>query len=257
MSVTITLVGKTLATTAAKKFGGKIVERWTRYRAERFFESFAESIGTEVCTGLQSERVDDALDKILSDDTKSEVLFDAYRRVCFSQSKAIGPRIIGLLTGRLVHEGRMADQKEEAVFAAAELLSDGDFIEFMKSYNDHRKKADGISDQGAEHYMLGDSVVVRWLEDSVDNSLLSSHRLDIGPFPWADAFGRWATRLEQCGLMEARIQQADRPPSSPTRGIAMRALTVVTTVTFCSGCALLDELLGRSFGSEKAHRNNA
>jgi hypothetical protein len=250
MSATISLIGKTVATSVAKKFGGKVVERWTRYRADRFFEGFAETVGLEVSTGVQSEEVDQRLDAILSDETKSEVLFDAYRRVCFSKSKTIGPRIIGLLTGLLVIEGRMANHDEERVFEAAELLADGDFIEFMKSYQKHRKKAEGISEQEVEHHMLGDSVVVRWLVDSSDSSSPSPHKFDIGPFPWEDAFGRWAFDLWQSGLMEARIQQTDRPLSSTTRGRAMTSMTVITMITFYPGCALLLKLLLRSLGPE-------
>lgn len=249
MTAAIAVIGKSVATSFAKKFGEKVIERWTRYRADRFFEGFVDAVGSEFSTGVQSEEVDRRLAAILSDETKSEVLFDAYRRVCFAKSKKLGPRIIGLLTGQLVHEGRMANYAEERVFEAAESLSDGDFIEFMKSYEEHRKKAKGVTDLKAEHCMLGDSVIVRWSEDSLDPNSLTGHKFDIGPFPWEEALGRWATRLEQCGLMEARIQQADRSPGS-SRGVAIRALTVTTTITFCPGCALLNVLLGRSFGPE-------
>ena len=215
LAVATSVIGKSVATTVAKKFGGAVVERWTRHRAERFFEGFVETIGIESSTGIQTEEVDRRLAAILADDNKSEALFDAYRRVCFSKSKTLGPRVIGLLTGQLVHDGRMADYMEESVFEAAESLSDGDFIEFMKSYEEHRKKAEGITDANAEHHMLGDSVIVRWSDESSDTSSPFGGELDISPFPWEDALGRWAAKLKATGLLEERVRQTSQQRSQP------------------------------------------
>ncbi len=134
LTVATSVVGKSVATTVAKKFGGAVIERGTRYRAERFFEGFVETIGVESLSDVESDELDRRWATILADETKSEILFDAYRRVCFSKSKTLGPRIVGLLPVQLVHEGRMADYTEERVFEAAEILSDGNFMEFMKSF---------------------------------------------------------------------------------------------------------------------------
>lgn len=240
LTVATSVVGKSVAAIVAKKFGGAVIERWTRYRAERFFEGFVETIGIESLSHFQSDEVDKRLATILADETKSEVLFDAYRRVCFSKSKTFGPRIIGLLTGQLVHEGRMADYTEEHVFEAAEILSDGDFTEFMKSYKEHRKKAEGVTYPNGEHSMLGDSVIVRWTEQT-------GHEVDIGSFPWEDALGRWAVYLKQCGLLEERVQQ-ELLRSREVEGVT--STSVNTTIIFCSGCARLYELLLRSLGPE-------
>jgi hypothetical protein len=246
-------IGKSVATTFAKKFGVAVIERWTRHRAERFFEGFVEAVNVESSTGAQTEEVDSKLTAILADETKSEVLFDSYRRVCFSKSKTLGPRIIGLLTGQLVHQGRMADNNEECVFAAAELLSDGDFIEFMKGYQEHRKKAEGITDRKAEHCLLGDSVIVRWCEEKAWFSSWGGGDVDIGPFPWEDALGRWAMGLKQAGLIEERIQQATRqsPPSVQEGQGEQNLLIVTTTITFFPACVRLYDLLSRSLGAEK------
>ncbi|MFM9709894.1 hypothetical protein, partial [Streptomyces galilaeus] len=78
-------------------FGKSVIEKWTRYRAERFFEAFVETIGIELVDGVETPETDRQLAEILADDFKTETLYDAYRRVCFSKSKTIGPRIIGLL----------------------------------------------------------------------------------------------------------------------------------------------------------------
>ena len=250
LTVATSVIGKSVAKTVVKKFGGAVVERWTRYRADRFFEGFVETVGIEFSTGVETDEVDRRLTAILADDTKSEVLFDAYRRVCFSKSKTLGPRIIGLLTGQLVHEGRMADYTEERVFEAAELLSDGEFIEFMKGYQEHRKKAEGITDLKAEHCMLGDSVIVRWSEESSDSSSRFGSELDIGPFPWEEALGRWAVTLKATGLLEERVRQRSQQHSRPHEDEQVTSTSVTTTITFCSGCARLYELLSRSLGPE-------
>ena len=218
LALVASALGKTVATAVAKKFGGKVVERWTRYRAEQFFEGFVETIGVEISSGLQSDEVDEQLDAILADDTKTEVLFDSYRRVCFSKSKKLGPRIIGILTGQLVHEGRMADSSDERIFAAAELLSDGEFIDFMKGYYKHRKQAEGLTDLKGEYCMLGESVLVQWSRQASDLRGFIEGEVDIGSFPWEDALGRWAVVLHQCGLLEDRIQQT--------------TMATTTTITF-------------------------
>jgi hypothetical protein len=84
MSLIATTVGKSVATNVAKKFGGAVVERWTRHRAESFFEAFVEGVGLELASGVQTGELNQQIDAMLADDTKSEILFDAYRRVCFS-----------------------------------------------------------------------------------------------------------------------------------------------------------------------------
>jgi hypothetical protein len=231
----------TAAISFAKKFGGSVIARWTNYRAERFYKGFIESFGNELSTGIESPEVNTRLDKILADDTKSEILFDAYRRVCFSTSKDIGPRIIGLLTGQLVREGRMADKMEENVFEAAELLSDGDLLEFMKSYQGHRRRAEGITNPESECYMLEGSVVVQWREVSSSSSAPSSS-MDIGPFPWRTDIGRWAGKLNSIGLIETKVEQVS--------GLAYNNLgiTIKTRVVYHSSCTKLSDLLSRSFG---------
>jgi hypothetical protein len=247
ITLAISAIGKTVAASITKKFGGSVIERWTRKRAESFFQSFAEALALEFSTGVQTEEVDKRLADILAEDIKSEVLFDAYRRVCFSKSKTLGPKIIGLLTGQLVREGRMADHNEERIFESAELLSDGDFIEFLKSYLEHRSKAEGVTDNNAEHSMLGDSIMVRWLVESADSSSFMSkygQDLEIGPFPWQEALGRWAVTLKATGLMEERVRQSFHMDEKITK------TSVTTTITFNAGCARLYELLSRTLGPD-------
>lgn len=241
-------LAKPAVTALTKKFGRPVVERWTRHRAERFFEGFVEAIGNESSTGIETRELDEQLDEILSDDAKSEVLFDAYRRVCFSTSKTLGPRIIGLLTGQLVLQGRMADETEERVFEAADSLSDGEFVAFMKSYQKLRDKAKGVTDPEAECFMLGGSVVVRWSEESGSTKMPSGAKVDISPFPWQEALGRWAAKLNAASLVEVRVEQTTTQSYEISDDNDSVGTCINTRVIFSSGCATLYDLLLRSLG---------
>src|SRR5436190_1429707 len=84
------------------KFLGNVVHRWQNHRAHVFLEALAQTVA-EDNSGPDAERkVDEALEDALTDEHKTEILFDAYRRVVLSTSKELGPRIIALLTARLL-----------------------------------------------------------------------------------------------------------------------------------------------------------
>jgi hypothetical protein len=243
------IAGKAVLTSAVKKASSSVIERWTSYRAQRFFEGFVENIEMELREGVETTDVDEQLRAILSDDGKSEVLFDAYRRVCLSKSKTIGPRIIGLLTGQLVNEGRMATDAEERVFAAAELLADGDFLEFLRCYSAYRRKAQDVKDVTGESMMEGEAIVVKWCEED-DQERWQGGEFDIGPFNWHKALGRWSVGLEQSGLVHSDVRQKVARRFMHGTGQTPTVTTVKTTITFDSACARLEELVLRSVGSD-------
>lgn len=119
---------------AEKSFHKHVIERWTRHRARIFLETFCESL---LSTSKSDEDIGALLDKLLSDEGKSEAVFDAYRAVCLSRSKNIGPRIIALLTAELVLAEKNSDESDDLIFSAAEQLFDSelnDFSEFAISY---------------------------------------------------------------------------------------------------------------------------
>lgn len=93
--------GESIAASLATKFASNVIEKWTRYRAENFFEEFQHRLIEGHISGDQYIDVADDIDDILSDEKGSEVVYDAYRRVSLSSSKDIGPRIIGVLTAEL------------------------------------------------------------------------------------------------------------------------------------------------------------
>lgn len=109
--------GTALVNSLAKSFTANVIERWTKYRAERFFEEFQNRLLSNRIDGEQDSRVMHDIEGILSTEHGSEVIFDSYRRVSLSSSKNIGPRIIGLLTAEICIEERVANDFEELTFS--------------------------------------------------------------------------------------------------------------------------------------------
>lgn len=126
------LAGKQAVGAAMQYFKSSVVERWSIYRAQKFFEVFLEEVRKESDSRFDSADLNDMLRNVASTDKQSAALFDAYRRVALSASKDIGPRIIGMLTAVIVLEDRQATNDEELIFQAAEVLNDRDFDDLDK-----------------------------------------------------------------------------------------------------------------------------
>lgn len=77
----LVLGGEKLTVAVLRKLGSTVIERWTRHRATKFFEAFVETLSAEQRTRIESSDTNDALDAMLDSDVKSEVLFNAYRRL--------------------------------------------------------------------------------------------------------------------------------------------------------------------------------
>jgi hypothetical protein len=243
---------KPAAEALAGKFGKSVIERWTRYRAERFFEAFVGALATEATSGVEASNTEQFLSCILEDEVRSEALYDAYRRVCFSKSKNLGPRIIGLLTAQLVNKGRMATTEEEAIFEGAELLSDMEFIDFMKDYHRYRTKAKNAPD--VHTYMEEESVVVLLHEDLSDKTNVHRQQVEVGPLDLEESLGRWAVTLTQTGLLSQKTKQTlvyEEPSDYPRERKSQLSTGVASTVYFRPGCTRLYDLICRALGSSK------
>ena len=83
-------------------------------RMQYFLVQLQEELEKEATAGSETSKPDELLKKLLSDETGKEILFDSYKRVSLSASKELGPRIIALLTLKLLKENRFAN--EDAVF---------------------------------------------------------------------------------------------------------------------------------------------
>lgn len=77
-------------------FRAHVVDRWSRRRAQEFLGEFCEEVSRQR-GGITSDALDELLTKMVEDEICSEILFDAYRRVALSKSRALGPRVIALL----------------------------------------------------------------------------------------------------------------------------------------------------------------
>ncbi|MGR5409245.1 hypothetical protein [Vibrio sp. PNB22_8_1] len=124
-----------IASSLAKSFASNVIERWTQRRAEKFFEEFQNEIMKNRQGGDNFVHIAQEVDKIISTEIGSEVVFDAYRRVSLAKSKVIGPRIIGLLTAEICLQNRVANEFEEAIFSFAETLNDVEMINVSNVLN--------------------------------------------------------------------------------------------------------------------------
>lgn len=124
--------GTSIANSLAKSFASNVVERWSRHRAEQFFEQFQTKIVECKLLGDNQVEIAKEIDLIISTELGSEVVFDAYRSVSLAKSKVIGPRIIGVLTAEIFLEQRLADEFEELFFSVAESLSDIEIINITR-----------------------------------------------------------------------------------------------------------------------------
>jgi hypothetical protein len=201
-----TKLATTVGTYLAKNFAGRIVERWTKYRSDQMLEGLVAGLSEEKLTGNKTE-VDRILSRILEHEKYSEALFDAYRRICFSKSKTIGPRIVGYLTARIIAEQRVASDGDEEIFDAAERLGDGDLIAFINEYHDQASKADKESTGLAKPEWDNGAIIIPWYDTQFYSNHGSYKGEDISPLDLGKAYGRWAGELGRIGLMTTLIKR--------------------------------------------------
>jgi len=176
-------------------FTDKVINRWSGFRARRFLNTFAEAVAREAQDQGGEKKVNALLDELLSNETKTEVLFEAYRRVLLSASKDLGPRIIALLTAHLIQQNRYATDDEEIVFRAAEGFTDRE----LQSFRAHLTHV--INQYGGD---------VRFFRTSLDKKRIrmsrrSSETVPIGAMNLIEVLGSWAPKAVQIGLLREEI----------------------------------------------------
>jgi hypothetical protein len=181
-------------------FRAQVIERWSRRRALEFFDQFCKEVSGQ-CDGATPRELDEALTKIVEDEMCSEILFDAYRRVALSRSKALGPRIIALLTAELVGQRRVAGDLEDTLFLAAENLTDDELIAFAKFvHKEQAAPANGTTKAGR-------GLRVKWCEEQFDSNWPSKDTVSTGPLDLDECLGRWAGKLKSYGLIKEELQE--------------------------------------------------
>lgn len=225
------------ATDKLTEFGERLVrkhviERWTRRRAIEFYRSFCATLLSQNPTGAQLEQM---LDELLQDDARSEVVFEAYRMVCLAKSKTVGPRIIAVLVAEIVQRDGIADDEEEMLLAAAEQLSDNEFLSLAAKLAKLPKPD-----------KWGDIEVT--LEKRQIDSNLSNRHTEIGNGSIANILGVWAGKLESLGFLTQSVtEEAYRYQEDSERHIDMDGSVreITWKVTFHSPSARLAKLVER------------
>lgn len=190
--------------TVAVRFRHLVIERWSRRRAEEFFATFCSQCAAE--RGLINDaEVELSLERLLTDERSSEVLFDAYRRVSLARSRVLGPRVIGLLTAKLMASSRGATEEEENIFQAAESLVDDDFRAFRRFLMEERSR---IGHAGSTENENG--LRVRLFDDEIDSNWRRRDARRIGPADLDEYFGAsWARKLVGLGILTQTMEERE------------------------------------------------
>jgi len=180
-----------------------VIEGWSKRRAQEFFDVFCRHIADAASTDGDIA-VD--LDNVLGTEAARNVVFDAYRSVCLCRSRILGPRVIAVLTAKLVNEQREANDDEDQLLAAAEELTDDelrgvrDQIAKLERILDGKprpgEKADVRREYGTELV-----VTVRTEMVPVDVGSSTGGHVSLAPMNLAMEIGLWAAKLERIGLV--------------------------------------------------------
>lgn len=181
-----------------------VVERWGRHRAQQFFSTFCEAVAPE---GTPDTEVKRLLDELFSDERRSEILFDACRSVCLARSKNIGPRVIALLTAKLVTGGSQADEEEAGIFAAAEELTDPEMLDFSETALRLFRRAESSSKEEDDTFAKNGSLCVRMGLETFTTSWHGDRELSVAPLDLANDIGTWAPKLKRHGLLSDDVRE--------------------------------------------------
>lgn len=189
----------------ADTFRVNVIERWSKRRAQQFFEHFCHEVEIELAGG-RSEELEHLLDKMLQDEHSTELLFDAYRRVSLSRSKTIGPRVIGIITAKLAIKQREPTGAEESMLDAAEQLYDDELIEFASFIGDYRGRA---ADEKQDDVILCDRGILRikWNCEQLDSNWNREFDVSLGPLNLDESCGSWATKMESLGMIQTDLTE--------------------------------------------------
>ena len=180
-----------------------VIERWSRYRARKFFETFCDEL---LDVSLSDVELQAKLDALLDDEDRSAVVFDAYRAVCLTKSRDLGPRVIALLTAELVSSDTRATEEDDMVFAAAEELGDSE-LEEAASYAAEQQQLCARQVDNAPRRLADGTLVVELHKEHHDSGRSSLGAIDIGPIDLGITLGRWALKAKRIGLLSDAVTE--------------------------------------------------
>lgn len=169
-----------------------VIERWTRKRAIEFYRMFCQEL---LLDDLSQEDLVERIDELLADEARSEIVFEAYRLVCLSRSRVIGPRIIAVLVAEIVQRDGVADRAEETILELAESMSD----EELEDFGGHIAKLQ-ISQSGP--------TLIEVIDTQTFDSGWPSSGVETASASLAEIYGSWAHKLGSLGLISQSVRQS-------------------------------------------------
>lgn len=233
-------------------FHRQVIERWTKHRANQFLEALNEELQREKRTGKRSDNIEVLLDALLDNEAMTEVLYDAYRRVCFSSSRAIGPRIIGIITAQIISEEIERDYYDESIFLAAEQFKDYEFEGLYEFYKDNQKKAKLAEKKEVFEQQYG-GLKILWSNEGCNSSWRKT-KVDLSPLDMGESLGSWALKLKTLGLLKEQMIESTWDYEGGREGgpdEAGTAREIKIWITLTRSCSQLVELIERALKKEQ------
>ena len=137
---------------------------------------------------------------------KSEIVFEAYRAVCLTKSKSLGPRIIALLTAEIVIAKSTADSSDQLIFAAAEELSDAELEEFSEFALSWAARSQAEKHKDIE-VCDGGGLRIQIADQTLDSNWIKGESIPVGPLDLANDIGSWAPKLKRLGLISDDVRE--------------------------------------------------
>lgn len=183
----------------------RVLEPLSRRRAKQFFDQFcSEHFGSGIPPS--PDLLNKAIDDLLSDPVRCEVMYEACRAVSATRSKDTGPRVIAIVTARAIAAGRELSSIEEDVVWAAETLTDEEFSEMEEFTADQVTRA---ANPTAKDYSWerDSSLKIRWHKEQIDSNWRRNHDVSLGSLNLGADYGRWVYKLQGRGLLREDITE--------------------------------------------------
>lgn len=197
----------------------KALKSATAYRTEVFLSQLAMELG-----GPDPDRnlkIDDLIDKITKSEGRLEVLADAQKKVAFSVSKNLGPRIAAMIVAPLLQSGEIASESQEIMLHTATIVSDVDLVWFKTHFLNARPAPEGYVVLFHEHRkmpmplsvirLVGCGLVYTGSPYMLSEVLESASSIDGGDASYADDIFVYA--LASMGELVDLISRAQGPAS--------------------------------------------
>ncbi len=190
---------------AISYIGNNVLAKIRDRRIDGFLNCLCEEYRKEQDIRGASGDLDLLLMKIDESELHQEAIFSAYRRVALSASKLTGPRVIALLTAKLLLEDRDATQEEESIFTAAESFSDREFRELLSWWESESGKTVSLSS-----FFDGDFTTPPMPPFSTI-TLSTFGDEETSPVNLYRYFGSFAAKLENVGMVYQEIKTTHIP----------------------------------------------